>query len=134
MLSLNPLHYVILALVLGTATLTYKNYALGGEINTLKKEHTEKINELEAENTKLNTKMIANVLNHKSISNALYVANEKVKQNKIDIDKKHKEFIEATKPKEVIKYITKYITEVSDDKTECENINNILDSIDTYGM
>lgn len=129
MLSLNPLHYVILGLTVSIAFLYYQIYSLEGDIDILKSEKKAIISKCISDKEKLTTRLVIAKTNTLTIQSSLNKVQAQVKLNKIDADRKHKEFLAKTKKEVVDSYMAGIIKGVTNEKSECENIYSIIDNI-----
>lgn len=73
-------------------------------------------------------------LNISSLEDAIIKYNLVVEEEKVDLKKRNKEFLESQKPKVVIEYINKYIPQGDSNATECEVIDDILTNVRFFGI
>ena len=73
-------------------------------------------------------------INIGSLEDAIKKYNLIVEEEKIDTEKRNKEFLSSQKPKVVVKYINRYIPKRDGNVSECENISGILTNVRSIGI
>ena len=92
------------------------------------------IETLETELNEKSTRLMASNLNEKTLTLEIEKINQRVEKERIDTRRRSRAYAKAMSKKAVSKYIANYTKDANESKTECDNLNSILDNVISIGL
>ena len=80
------------------------------------------------------TRLMASTLNEATLENQIDSINLRVERERVETKRRSAAYAKAMSKKAVNDYIQNYIKDINNEKSECDNLNSILDNVISIGL